>query len=74
LVQAIQKMPDPTVHDHLGDVYLKMGKTRDAIAQWQSSLKDFQTGALSDNDPEEVAKVNKKLEDAQARLARENRH
>jgi tetratricopeptide (TPR) repeat protein len=73
LVRALQKQPDPTVHDHLGDVYAKLGKTKEAVAQWQASLKEFQTGAPSENDPEEVAKVTKKLDDAQAKLARESR-
>ena len=73
LVRALQKQPDPTVHDHLGDVYAKLGKTKEAVAQWQASLKEFQTGAPSANDPEEVAKVTRKLDDAQAKLARESR-
>jgi hypothetical protein len=55
----------------LGDVYSKLGKTKEAIAQWQASLREFQRGFEVDNDPEEVSKVNKKLDDAQARLAKE---
>jgi tetratricopeptide (TPR) repeat protein len=74
LTRALQKQPDPTVHDHLGDVYAKLGKTREAVAQWQASLKEFQKSPASDNDPEEVARVTKKLDDAQAKLARESRH
>jgi tetratricopeptide (TPR) repeat protein len=72
LVRALQKAPDPTVHDHLGDVYAKLGKIKEAVAQWQASLKEFQKGAPAENDPEEVAKVTKKLDDAQAKLARES--
>jgi tetratricopeptide (TPR) repeat protein len=72
LVRALQKQPDPTVHDHLGDVYAKLGKTKEAVAQWQASLQEFKKGAPSENDPEEVAKVTKKLDDAQAKLARES--
>jgi tetratricopeptide (TPR) repeat protein len=71
LQRAIQSQPDPTVHDHLGDVYLKKGKIREAIAQWQASLKEFQKQPQNANDPEEVATVNRKLDDAQAKLARE---
>jgi tetratricopeptide (TPR) repeat protein len=73
LQRAIQKQPDPTVHDHLGDVYLKEGKIREAIVQWQASLKEFKTEPQSANDPEEVASVNKKLDEAQAKLARQGR-
>jgi tetratricopeptide (TPR) repeat protein len=63
---------DPTVHDHLGDVYFREGKIREAIAQWQSSLKEYQVSAPSEQDHTEVAKVQKKLDDAKVRLAREN--
>jgi tetratricopeptide (TPR) repeat protein len=73
LREALELMSrDPTVHDHLGDVYFHEGKIRDAIAQWQSSLKEWQAGAPSDLDHTEVAKVQKKLDDAKVRLAREN--
>jgi tetratricopeptide (TPR) repeat protein len=72
LLRAIEKIgDDPTVHDHLGDLYLKMGKTKEAIAQWQTSLKRYQTGAASDQDPEDMAKINRKLENAKVRLAKE---
>ena len=63
---------DPTVHDHLGDVYFHEGKIREAIAQWESSLKEWQVSSPSEQDHMEVAKVQKKLEDAKIRLAREN--
>jgi tetratricopeptide (TPR) repeat protein len=73
LQRALEMMAtDPTVHDHLGDVYFHEGKIREAITQWQSSLKAYQTGAPSDNDHSEVAKVQKKLDTAKVRLAREN--
>lgn len=62
---------DPTVHDHLGDVYFRQGKLKDAIAQWESSLKNWDTSAPADLDPTEVAKVQKKLEGAKVRLAKE---
>ena len=63
---------DPTVHDHLGDVYLKQGKVKDAIAQWQLSLKEWEKTSQSEADPAEVAKVTKKLEGARVRQARES--
>ena len=74
LQKALQKITkDPTVHDHLGDVYFKQGKIREAIAQWQSSLKAYEAGASqSDADPEEMAQVGKKLENARVRVAKED--
>jgi Flp pilus assembly protein TadD len=74
LLKAIDKMgKDPTIHDHLGDVYLKMGKTREAISQWQASLKEYQSGNQSDADPDDIAKVNRKLDDARVKLAQETK-
>ena len=63
---------DPTVHDHLGDVYFKQGKIREAIAQWQSSLKEYEATSQSDVDPSEMAQVSKKLESARVRVAKED--
>jgi len=72
LRRALQKLSrDPTVHDHLGDVYYHEGRIRDAMLQWQNSLKEWQTSAPSDVDKEELAKVQKKVEGARVRLARE---
>ncbi|MGA3040353.1 MAG: tetratricopeptide repeat protein, partial [Bryobacteraceae bacterium] len=65
LVRALSKSgvgQDPTVHDHLGDVYLKLGKTKDAITQWQASLKEAEADTQSDMEPGELAQINKKLE------------
>jgi tetratricopeptide (TPR) repeat protein len=72
LVRAIDRLgQDATVHDHLGDVYIKLGKTKEAIAQWQASVKEFESGPASENDPDELSKVAKKLESARVRLAKE---
>jgi tetratricopeptide (TPR) repeat protein len=74
LVRALSKSgvgQDPTVHDHLGDVYLKLGKTKDAITQWQASVKEAEAETQNDMEPGELAQINKKLEDAKVRLARE---
>jgi len=67
-VQLMSK--DPTIHDHLGDVYFKQGKLKEAIAEWQSSLKEWNTSAPADLEPDEVAKVQKKLDSARVRLAK----
>jgi tetratricopeptide (TPR) repeat protein len=73
LREALRYMSrDPTVHDHLAEVYFKEGKIREAVAQWQSSVREYQAGPPSDLDHAELAKVQKKLEDAKVRLAREN--
>ena len=72
LRRSLQRSPhDATVRDHLGDVLFKRGKLREAIAEWQLSLKEWEASSPADKDPAEVAKVNKKLEGAKVRLARE---
>jgi tetratricopeptide (TPR) repeat protein len=73
LRESIEKINgDPTVYDHLGDVYLKQGKVKEAISQWQLSLAEWEKSSKSEVDTEEVAKVTKKLEGARVRLARES--
>lgn len=72
LTRSVQLMSkDPTIHDHLGDVYFKQGKTKEAIAQWQSSLHEWNAGSQADAEPDEIAKVQKKLDSARVRLAKE---
>lgn len=72
LTHSIQiEAKDPTIHDHLGDVYFKEGKLKEAIAQWQSSLQEANSGAASDLEPDEIAKLQKKLDNARVKLAKE---
>jgi tetratricopeptide (TPR) repeat protein len=72
LMRALDKIgSDPTVHDHLGDVYAKQGKTKDAITQWQASLKEWESSSPAEHDDDEMASVSRKLESAKVRLARE---
>ncbi len=72
LAHSIRLMAkDPTIHDHLGDVLFKKGKLKEAIAQWQSSLKEWDASAPADVEPEDVAKVQKKLDGARVKLAQE---
>ena len=45
---------------------------REAIAQWQNSLKEYEANSSqSDADPAEMASVSKKLESARVRVAKE---
>jgi tetratricopeptide (TPR) repeat protein len=63
---------DPAINDHLGDVYFKQGKLRDAISQWEIALRLWHAAPPSEHDPEQMAEVERKLEGAKVRLAREN--
>ncbi len=72
LRQAVNRdQTDPTVHMHLGDLYEKTGRIRQAAAQWELSLADFAKSSPADVEPGDVAKVQKKLESARVRLAKE---
>jgi Flp pilus assembly protein TadD len=72
LRQALERFSrDPTVHDHLGDVYYQKGRLKDAIAQWEISMREWRSSSRAEMDPAETAKVQKKLEDARVRLAKE---
>jgi len=72
LRQAVNRTEtDPTVHMHLGDLYEKTGRIRLAAAQWELSLDEFSKSAAADVEPGDAAKVQKKLESARVRLAKE---
>ena len=72
LRQAVERdSSDPSVHDHLGDLYEKTGRIRLAAAQWEISLKQFAKSSPADLDPAEQAKVQKKLESARVKLAKQ---
>lgn len=63
---------DPTLHDHLGEIYEKTGKLKLAVEQWERSLHEYQRSLPADADPEEVAKVQHKLDNARVKLSKLN--
>jgi tetratricopeptide (TPR) repeat protein len=72
LRQAVERdQADPTVHEHLGDLYERTGRIRLAAAQWQLSLTEFSKSAAADVEPSDVAKLQRKLESARVKLAKE---
>jgi tetratricopeptide (TPR) repeat protein len=72
LRQAVARdQTDPTVHDHLGDLYEKTGRIRLAAAQWELSLAEYAKSATADVEPGDLAKVQKKLEGARVKLAKQ---
>jgi tetratricopeptide (TPR) repeat protein len=72
LVKASQRIgTDPTVHDHLGDVYQKMGRLKLAVAHWERAVAEWNKTVAPEIDTDNFASVQKKLESAKVRLARE---
>ena len=63
---------DPTVHDHLGEVYEKTNRLKMAAAQWEQSLNEYAKTVPADADPGDISKVQKKLDSARVRLAKES--
>ncbi len=71
--RAVELTPhDPTMRDHYAEVLFKAAKVREAIVQWEASLREWQTSSPSELDTAEVAKVKDKLENARVQLARQN--
>ncbi|MEP6715799.1 MAG: tetratricopeptide repeat protein [Terriglobia bacterium] len=70
LRQALDKIgKDPTVHDHLGEVYFKQGKLKEAVQQWEASVAEMKAAPPSEQDPEELSKITRKLDSAKVRVA-----
>ena len=73
LRKASERMgSDPTVQDHLGDLYQKTGRLKLAAAHWERALEEWNKTVPAEVDQSEVAKVSKKLESAKVKLARES--
>lgn len=72
LSKALQHTPnDPTVQEHMGDVYQKTGRLKQAAAHWERAVTEWNKTVPAEVDTEDLAKVQKKLESAKIRLAKE---
>jgi tetratricopeptide (TPR) repeat protein len=72
LLKASQKInTDPTVHDHLGDLYQKTGRLKLAATNWERALTEWNRTIAVEVDPADVARVQKKLDSAKMKLAKE---
>jgi tetratricopeptide (TPR) repeat protein len=72
LLKASQKInTDPTVHDHLGDLYQKTGRLKLAATNWERALTEWNRTIAAEVDPADVARVQKKLDSAKMKLAKE---
>ncbi len=62
---------DPQVHDHLGELFEKTGRLKMAAGQWEQSLQEYARTVPADAEPGDVSKVQKKLDSARVKLAKE---
>jgi tetratricopeptide (TPR) repeat protein len=73
LRKASQHMAsDPTVQEHLGDLYQKTGHLKQAAAHWERALEEWAKTVPAEVDQDSVAKTQKKLDAAKVKLARES--
>lgn len=62
---------DPTIQEHLGHVYLELGKTQAAQEAWERALREWPNAVSSDFDAEQAARLQKQLDELKVRLAKE---
>jgi len=73
LIKAAQRIDtDPTVQDHLGDLYQKTGRLKLAAAHWERAISEWNKTVAAEVDQNDVARVQKKLESAKMKLAKED--
>src|SRR5271157_3063528 len=62
---------DPTVHQHLGELYQKTGRLKLAATHFERALEEWNKTIPAEVDTDEVAKVQKELETTRVRLAKQ---
>jgi tetratricopeptide (TPR) repeat protein len=73
LMKASQHMGmDPTVQDHLGDLYQKTGRLKLAAVHWERALDEWNKTVAAEVDTDNVTTVTQKLESAKMKLAKED--
>ncbi len=60
---------DPTVHDHLAEVYYKQGRLREAVSAWESALDQLNAISYVPVAKDQADAIQKKVNRAQAKLA-----
>jgi tetratricopeptide (TPR) repeat protein len=62
---------DPTVQEHLGDLYQETGRLKLAAAHWDRAVQEWTKTVAPEQDGEAFAKVQQKLDAAKVKLAKE---
>jgi tetratricopeptide (TPR) repeat protein len=69
---AVHMGSDPTVQEHLGDLYQKTGRLKLAAAHWDRAVQEWNKTVPAEQDSEAYAKVQQKLDAAKVKLAKED--
>ena len=62
---------DPTVQEHLGDLYQKTGRLKLAASHWERAVEEWSKTVPDEVDGEALASVQQKLDAAKVKLAKE---
>jgi tetratricopeptide (TPR) repeat protein len=68
---AVHMGSDPTVQQHLGDLYQKTGRLKLAAAHWDRAVQEWNKTVPAEVDAEAFAKVQQELDAAKVKLAKE---
>jgi tetratricopeptide (TPR) repeat protein len=68
---SIRMGSDPTVQDHLGDLFQKTGRLKLAAAHWERAVAEWNKTVPAEVDADLFAATQKKLDAAKVRLAKE---
>jgi tetratricopeptide (TPR) repeat protein len=68
---SLRMSSDPTVQDHMGDLYQKTGRLKLAAAHWERAVEEWNKTVSPDVDTDLLAATQKKLDAAKVRLAKE---
>ena len=72
LRKAVDKVNnDPTVLDHLGDLFQKTDRLKLAASSWERALEQYNKTVSAEVEPADVAKVQRKLDAARVKLAKD---
>lgn len=73
LTKAAEHMgSDPTVQQHLGDLYQKTGRLKMAAAHWERAVEEWNKTVPAEVDSDALAKVQQELDAAKVKLAKED--
>jgi tetratricopeptide (TPR) repeat protein len=59
----------PTIHDHLGDVYAKLGRSEQAAAAWERSLAEWKRATPAEFEADRASATEAKLKQLKNKLA-----
>jgi len=71
---SLRMASDPTVQDHLGDLFQKTGRLKQAAAHWERAVEEWNKTVPAEVDSDLLVAAQRKLDAARVRLAKEDPH